>query len=113
MALQKKIILKNGVETNYHRIVSLNFMTNWAIGIEIRSYVSQEGREIEQKYEEVQKKVRQDQEITPEEQIILDQGVHCFTYSEMLEIDYDENISIKNIYDYLKTTDKYKDAIDI
>ena len=113
MALQKKIILKNGIETNYHRITSLNFITNWSINIEVRSYISKDGRAIEQAYQTVQKKVRNGQEITEEEKEILNKGAYNFSRSEIIEINYDEDLSIKNIYEYLKTTDKYKDAIDV
>lgn len=113
MALQKKIVLKNGVTTNYHRIVSLNFVTNWSTTIEVRSYVSKEGRDIEQQYEAVQKKVLKGETLTQAEQRIFDEGAHCFMYSEYFETEYDEEMSVKNAYEYLKTIDKYKDAIDI
>ena len=47
MALNKKIELKNGVIVNYHRIVSINKITNNANIIEIASYTSKEKRDEE------------------------------------------------------------------
>ena len=47
MALQKEIELNNGVVTNYHRIVSVNTITNLQNTIEIASYTSEAKREEE------------------------------------------------------------------
>ena len=48
MALSKRIGLGNGVVTNYHRVVSVNTITNVANIIEIASYTSRAKREEEQ-----------------------------------------------------------------
>lgn len=48
MALSKKIGLGNGVVTNYHRVVSVNTITNVQDTLEIASYTSQAKREAEQ-----------------------------------------------------------------
>ena len=45
MALNKSITLENGVTVNYHRVVSVNSITNKASIIEIASYISKEKRE--------------------------------------------------------------------
>ena len=58
MALKKEIELDNGVIVNYHRIVSLNKITNVGNIIEIASYVSKKKRDEEALYQEVQKKNR-------------------------------------------------------
>lgn len=47
MALSKKINLGNGVITNYHRVVSVNTITNVANIIEVASYTSRAKREEE------------------------------------------------------------------
>ena len=47
MALQKQIELKSGVVTNYHRVVSVNTITNLQNTIEIASYTSEAKREEE------------------------------------------------------------------
>ena len=44
MALNKKIQLENGVEVNYHRIVSVNEIINDQTIIEVASYTSEEKR---------------------------------------------------------------------
>ena len=48
MALSKNITLENGVATNYHRVVSMNTITNIQNIIEVASYTSKEKREEEQ-----------------------------------------------------------------
>lgn len=47
MALKKQIELKSGVVTNYHRVVSVNTITNLQNTIEIASYTSEAKREEE------------------------------------------------------------------
>ena len=92
MALMKKIELENGVIINYHRIVSINKVTNHSIILEVASYTSEEKR-----LEEIEKE---------------GEPMNIFIDTTFIEIDYDEDKSIKDFYDYLKTTDKFKDAID-
>lgn len=48
MALSKEIILDNGVVTKYHRVVSVNTITNVQDIIEVASYTSPEKRKEEQ-----------------------------------------------------------------
>ena len=47
MALIKEIELSNGVTVNYHRIVSVNNITNHSSVIEVASYTSKAKREEE------------------------------------------------------------------
>ena len=47
MALLKKIELDNGVTVNYHRIVTINKVTNSSTIIEVASYISEEKRQEE------------------------------------------------------------------
>ena len=47
MALKKEIELENGITTNYHRIVSINKITNNCNIIEVASYTSEKQREKE------------------------------------------------------------------
>ena len=47
MALSKNIELNNGITVNYHRVVSVNNITNQASIIEIGSYTSSEKRQEE------------------------------------------------------------------
>lgn len=47
MALIKEIELENGVPVRYHRVVSVNTVTNVQAVVEVASYVSQAKREAE------------------------------------------------------------------
>lgn len=95
MALKKEIILDNGVPTNYHRVVSINKITNVGNIIEVASYTSEEKREEERTYYESKK---------------TDKSMNVFTNTEYISKEYDENEGIQEIYEYLKTLDKYKNA---
>ena len=92
MALNKKIELENGIITNYHRIVSINKITNSAIIIEVGSYISEEKRQ-----EEIEKQ---------------GQEMNIFIETTYLNKEYNEDDTIKDLYEYLKTTEKFKDALD-
>lgn len=94
MALVKSVELDNGVVVTYHRIVSINKVTNKSIIIEVASYINESKRQ-----EEIEK-----QESGEPMNIYIDT-----TY---LNKDYDEAETIEDLYDYLKTTDKFKNAQD-
>lgn len=100
MALQKKIELENGIIVNYHRIVSINKITNGITIIEVASYTSEEKRQ--------------------EELDVITQGqetgeaisMNVFIDTTFINKEYNETDTIKDLYDYLKTTEKFKDAED-
>lgn len=94
MALSKKIELDNGILLNYHRIVSINKITNHGTIIEIAGYTSKEKRE-----EEIEK-------------LASNEEMNIYIDTSFENVDYDEETTIKDWYEYLKTTDKYKDAED-
>lgn len=98
MALFKEIELENGVVVNYHRIVSLNKITNVCNMIEIASYTSNNKRDEEQTL--VQEGRKLGQAIS----------MNIFIDTTYISKDYDENETIEDAYEYLKTTDKFKDA---
>lgn len=110
MALQKETELENGVVLNYHRIVSLNKITNVSNNIEVNSYTSEKQREKEKRYQELQKKSANGEELTEEEQEELDKGINVLIEADYIEIEYDENMTIESAYEYLRTTEKYKEA---
>lgn len=93
MALSKKIELENGITVNYHRIVSINKITNKSIMLEVASYTSQEKRQ-----EEIEKE---------------GQSMNIFIDTTYLNKEYNETDTIQDLYDYLKTTEKFKDAKDV
>lgn len=94
MALLKKIELDNGVVVNYHRIVAITKITNHATILELASYTSKQKREQEIK------QLESNEEIT----VYMD--------ATFMSVPYDEKTTIKDWYDYLKTTDKYSGAED-
>lgn len=94
MALNKEIELDNGIVLNYHRVVSINKITNQNTIIEISSYTSEAKREIEKE--------------ALENGEVFDVYIHT-TY---VNKEYDETDTIENLYNYLKTTEMFKDAKD-
>lgn len=95
MALYKKIKLKNGIEVSYHRIVTINKITNQNNIIEIASYINEEEREKEKQAIEKKEKM------------------NIFINTEYMTKEYNENENIEEIYEYLKTTEKYKNAENV
>ena len=94
MGLKKEIILDDGVIVNYHRIVSINNITNVCNIIEIASYTSKEKRQ--------------------EEKDAIENAteMNVFINTEYINKEYTENLTIKEAYEYLKTLDEFKDAIN-
>lgn len=113
MGLQKQIELENGIILNYHRVTSLNKITNISNSIEISSYTNENQRLKEKAYQDLQKRQASGEELTEEEQLQLNQGIDVFINTEYINIPYDENMTIENAYEYLKNLDKYKDSIDV
>ena len=113
MALQKEIELENGVTLNYHRITSLNKITNISNNIEISSYTNEKQRLKEKSYQDLQKRQANGEELTEEEQLQLNKGIDVYIETEYINLPYNENMTIEDAYEYLKTLDKYKDAIDV
>lgn len=113
MALQKQIELENGIVLNYHRIVSLNKITNMSNMIEVNSYINEEQRAKEQRYQELQKKNANGEKLTEEEKQELNKGINVLVEADYINVDYDKDMTIEQAYDYLKTLDKYKEAQDV
>jgi len=92
MALLKEITLDNGVTIRYHRIVSINHITNHVSMIEVASYTSKQKRE--------------------EEQLALasNQPMNVYIFTEYINKEYTPNLDIEEAYTYLKTLEKYKGA---
>lgn len=111
MALQKEIELENGVTLNYHRITSLNKITNISNNIEISSYTNEKQRLKEKAYQELQ--MKDTESLTEEEQLQLNKGIDVYIETEYINLPYNENMTIENAYEYLKNLDKYKDSIDV
>ena len=95
MALYKEIALDNGVTVNYHRVTSVNTITNRSSIIEITSYTSEEKREEEK------------------EKIANREPMNIFTSTEYLSTDYNKDLNVDSAYEYLKELDKFKDSEDV
>lgn len=98
MALKKKIELENGIIVNYHRIVSINKVTNNCNIIEVASYTSEKQRDKEKEYYK---------------SIEKDKRMNVFIETEYIQKEYSENETIEECYEYLKKIDKFKDAEDV
>ena len=92
MALKKQIELDNGVIVNYHRIVSINKITNITNIIEVASYTNSTKREEEK------------------EAIKNGKEMNVFINTQYINAVYDETSNIDSTYKYLKTLEQFKDA---
>lgn len=100
MALKKQIELESGIIVNYHRIVSINKITNAVTIIEVASYTSEEKRQEEA--EAIKQSLETDNAVP----------MNVFIDTTYMNKEYVENETIKDLYDYIKTTEKFKDAED-
>lgn len=98
MALQKEIILNNGIILQYHRIVSINKITNNTTIIEIGSYINKEQREKELEYYNSKD---------------MNKTMNVYIFTNYIEKEYNEKDTIDEIYKYLKTTETFKDSVDV
>lgn len=98
MALYKEIELESGIIVTYHRIVSLNKITNKVNSIEVASYINEKKRREEEDYYESEDP---------------NKTMNVFIDTTYISKDYDADEAIEDTYDFLKTTDKFKDAEDI
>jgi hypothetical protein len=95
MALKKDIELDNGIVVTYHRIVSIVKVTNSSCAIEVASYINEAQREKEK------------------EALKDGSSMNIFIDTTYISKEYDEEEVISDIYNYLKETEKFKDAEDL
>lgn len=110
MALLKKLKLENGIEVNYHRVVSVQSITNVQTIIEVASYISEEERTKEQEYFDYLIDYAEHEEEYTKLGIPRKEAPQIFIYTKYYTLDYDSNISVANSYDYLKNLDDFKNA---
>ena len=89
MALKKTIIQRDGVPTEYHRILFIQSMINSHTSIAVASYVSDSSRRTES--------------------VVIRPYNTVVTY----QTDYNENMTIEDAYNYLKTLPEFKGAEDV
>lgn len=96
MALSKKVGLGNGVVVNYHRVVSVNTITNVQNIIEIASYTSRSKRE-----EEV-------------EAIANGTGMDVYIHTRFENAPYDQTMTVEGAYEWVKANvADFKGANDV
>lgn len=94
MAILKEIELDSGVIVNYHRVVSVNNITNHASIIEVASYTSKAKRKEEQ------------------QALANNEEMNVFIDTKHIPIQYDQYLNVVSAYEYLKSTEKYSGAKD-
>lgn len=94
MAILKEIELPSGITVRYHRIVSVNNITNHASIIEVASYTN---------------KTKRDEE---KEALLNDEDINVFIETEYISREYDEDLNVVSAYEYLKGTEKYSNCED-
>ncbi len=142
MALQKKIINKVGIVTNYHRIGKFDFYKDDnKIVITIFNYVDKSYREEEEKIASIREQIEsKNHEITQlmalnEDGSQLDKikalseeinalaeipytsnsATNKVAYKDTVVMEFDPNkaYSMSDLYDWIKTQDNYKQAKDV
>lgn len=103
----------NGVLTKYHRIVSVNNITNISSDIEVASYTKLEQREKEKIYQLTQLKNLREEELTEEEQEILTNGINVYIDTSYYHMPYDKDLNVDNAYEYIKGLEEFEGAEDV
>ena len=97
MALKKNVVLDNGITLNYHRVVSVNNITNQTSIIEVASYINEEQRNKEKAWYETNSQ----------------EDMNVFINTKYYSKEYDKNLNVDNAYEYLKTLTEFEDAENI
>jgi hypothetical protein len=97
MALKKSIIKPNGIVVDYHRIAMVKIDTNQQTTILLHSYLSEGGRNYEKAYAAGE---------------IQGEPTFPYVFDEYISFPYDENMSIKNAYEWLKQQPEFEGAED-
>ena len=97
MALGKNITLDNGITLNYHRIVSVNTITNEQSIIEVASYINEEQRNKEKEWYETKSQ----------------EDMNVLINTKYYSTEYDKNLNVDNAYEYLKTLEEFEDAENV
>lgn len=94
MALIKSITLPNGIIVEYHRVVSVDNITNQSSIIEVASYTNKTKR-LEEK-EALKNNIPMD----------------VFIHTEYLNVPYDKDLNVDSAYAYLKTLEQFEGYVD-
>lgn len=113
MALSKKITLESGVAVNYHRVVSVNTITNHANVIELASYTSKAKRTEEKAALEAG---RANAAAAAEGGEAPNAGAvehDVFIYTNYYSADYDQGMTIVDAYEWVKALPEFEGATDV
>lgn len=94
MALIKSITLPNGIIVEYHRVVSVDNITNQSSIIEVASYTNKSKR-LEEK-----------------EALKHNTPMDIFIHTEYLNVSYDKDLNVDSAYAYLKTLEQFEGYVD-
>ena len=94
LALLKEIELENGIKVNYHRITSVNAITNNNSIIEVSSYTSEAKRNEEKNAEK-------------------GEDINVFIHTKFIDTEYNKNLNVDLAYAYIKSLPIFEDAIDV
>jgi len=97
MALKKDITLNNGIVVSYHRVVSITNSINLYTMIEVGSYLSEEFRQKEKEWYKNNK----------------DGYFDVFMNTTYHQMEYNKEINVDNVYEYLKTLDIFEGSEDV
>jgi hypothetical protein len=97
MAIKKDLTLDNGIVLNYHRVVSVNNITNQQSIIEVASYINEEQRNKEKEWYETKSQ----------------NDMNVFINTSFYSKEYEKELNVDAAYEYLKTLVEFKDAEDI
>lgn len=101
MGLNKNITLPNGVQLNYHRIVSVNVITNEQNIVEVASYTSQAKR----REEADALATARETGVWPETDVFISTQYHNALY--------DQDMTVISAYEWLKTLPEFEGAQDV
>ena len=95
MGLSKRITLSSGIQTNYHRIVTLVQHVNNQTIIEVASYTSRGKRVDEQN------------------QLAANETVDAFIETVYYNLPYDPDMNVPLAYEYLKSLPEFAGSTDV
>lgn len=95
MALTKQIELPSGITVGYHRVVSLNIITNHVNLVEVASYTSVAKRGEEQ------------------EALAMGAPMDVFIHTATYEAPYDQSMTVESAYEWVKTLPQFEGAEDV
>ena len=101
MGLEKHVTLPNGIQLSYHRVVSVNIITNQQNIVEVASYTSKAKRQEEQ---EAYEQARETGE-WPDLDVFIDTSHHSAPY--------DQDMTVISAYEWLKTLPEFEGADDV